>query len=362
MLIGKTLNDLDTPFLWVDLDTMEKNIKSLSSTISNAGVYWRPHIKSIKVPAIAHKLINAGAIGIACAKLGEAEIMAVAGIKDILISNQVVGPQKVRRLIALQQYTRVMPCVDSLINACEISKEATQNGVQVQVLIEVNTGLDRCGVEPGKKVLELAKKISSLPSIKLIGLMTWEGGHIAKISDLDEKNRQSRLALGPFIESANMCRDEGLELSILSCGGTGTYMVSSLIPGCTEIQAGGGVFGCIAYRDWGVNLDFALHVRSTVISIPSENRAIVDAGRKSMNIEVAFPEPLNVNGVKVKALHAEHGILELANDHTPLMYGSKLDFIVGYADYTTNLYDKIYAVRNGFVKAVWDISARGKTT
>lgn len=362
MLVGNEISSVDTPVLWVDLDLMENNITSMANHFNQVSISWRPHVKSIKVPAVAHMLLNAGAIGVACAKLGEAEVMAAAGIKDILIANQVASPQKIKRLVALQHHSDVMVAVDNPGNAEEISSQAIHWGVRVRVLIEVNTGMGRCGVEPGKPVLDLARQVVRMPGIELAGVMTWEGGRIAKISDIEEKGRQSRLALEPFVESAQLCREAGIDMPILSCGGSGTYMVSSKVPGVTEMQAGGAVFGSIAYREWGVNLDCALFVTSTVISRSSPNRAVVDAGRKAMNIEVAIPEVINVDGVEIAALHAEHGLLELKDSDSKLAPGDRIDFIVGYGDYTVNLYDRIYAVRRGVIEAIWEITARGKIT
>jgi D-serine deaminase-like pyridoxal phosphate-dependent protein len=361
-MIGQNIRDIETPVLWVDLEIMEKNIEHFSSFFKTAGVSWRPHIKGIKVPAVVHKLIQAGASGIACSKLSEAEVMASAGIKDILIANQVVGQTKLERLAAIQRHSKVIVAVDSIENSLEISKEASNKGITIQIVIEVNTGMNRCGVEPGKPVLELARQIANFPGIELVGLMTWEGGSVAKINNIDEKREKCHLALKPFVKSADLCREAGIELSILSCGGSGTYMVSSYVPGVTEIQAGGAVFGSVTYREWGVKTECALFVMATVISRPTHTRAIIDAGRKAMNIELAYPEPYKINGVKIAALHSEHGILDLDNPEISLNIGDKIDFLVGWGDYTVNLYDQIYAVRNGVVEAVWDIEARGKMT
>jgi D-serine deaminase-like pyridoxal phosphate-dependent protein len=362
MYIGKEIQSIDTPALWVDMDLMEKNIDTMARYLTKAGVSWRPHIKGIKIPIVAHKLIDAGAIGIACAKLGEAEVMAASGIKNILIDNQIVGPSKVERLAALQRQAVVMPSVDSLINAKDISEAALKYGVRISILIEVNTGMNRCGVEPGEPVLDLVRQLTNLPGIKLMGAMTWEGGRVAKIQDSIEKEKQCHDAVTKLVSSVKLCREHGFEMPIVSCGGSGTYMISSHIPSVTEIQAGGAVFGSIAYRNWGVNLECALFVSATVISRPSITRAIVDAGRKAMNIEVALPEVRNIEGVRVSSLHAEHGLLEVENPEINLNYGDKINFIVGYGDYTVNLYDNIFAVRNGRVEAVWEIMARGKLT
>jgi D-serine deaminase-like pyridoxal phosphate-dependent protein len=362
MIIGMKKEAIDTPALWVDLDLMEKNIYRLSRYLQESGVSWRPHIKSIKVPAIVHKLLDAGASGIACAKLGEAEVMSAAGVKDILIANQIVGPIKVARLIELRKQADVMPAIDSFENAKEISREATKEGVKLRFVIEVNTGLNRCGVEPGQPVVDLAKKVFALPGLDLVGVMTWEGAHIARIKDHEEKKKCCHEAVGALVHSAEMCREIGFEMPIVSCGGSGTYMISSHIPGVTEIQAGGAVFGALRYREWGVDLDYALFLLASVISRPSATRVIVDAGRKAMNGWVEIPILKNIREAKLQAIHAEHGILELEDPTLQLKIGDKIDFIPGWVDYIVNLHDQLYGLRDERVEVVWDIIARGKIT
>ena len=163
-LVGEDLHKLETPALWVDLDLMEQNIQQMARYCQMAGVAWRPHTKGIKIPAIAHRLIDVGAIGITCAKLSEAEVMAASGIKDILVANQVVGEQKVSRLINLRRHADVMVAVDNLENAADISASALQSGVRIRVLIELNTGMDRAGYEPVDMATEFAHQLTGLPS------------------------------------------------------------------------------------------------------------------------------------------------------------------------------------------------------
>lgn len=359
MIIGKDKSSIPTPALWVDLDLMEQNIARLSRFFREARVAWRPHIKGIKVPAIAHMLLEAGAIGVTCAKLGEAEVMAAAGIRDILVANEIVGAEKVTRLVNLRRHADVMVAVDSLGNAQEISNAASALGVHVRVLIEVNSGMNRCGVEPGQPVVDVAMKVAKLPGIDLAGLMGWEG-HVVPIADPAEKKRCCEEAVGSLIRSAEMCRRSGLKMPIVSCGGSGTYWITALIPGVTEIQAGGAVFCDLAYRRWGVNLDCSLFVRATVISRPSESRAVADAGRKAMNGEMIMPEARGMKGVRLAKLNAEHGLLELEGSQVPLRIGDQIDFIVGYGDNTVFLHDQLFGVRSGKVEVVWDITARGK--
>ena len=363
MIIGSNKSKLDTPALWVDLDLMESNIQRLASFFKDAGVEWRPHTKGIKIPAIAHKILEAGAIGVTCAKLSEAVVMASSGVKDILVANQVVGFQKITRLVKLRHWADVIVAVDNWENVKNISHAAADEGVAIGVLIEVNCGIARAGLEPGEPVVEFAKKIvdSSLPGVKLAGLMGWEG-HAVAIEDSEEKKRVIHEAVGSLVHSAEMCRDDEIEIPIVSCGGSGTYQITSHISGVTEIQAGGAVFTDVAYRNWGVELDPSLFVQTTVTSRPAPTRAIVDAGRKALDDRAAVPQPRKLKGVNLSSLHAEHGILTLDSADHPLKVGDKFDFIVGYGDNTVYLYDTLYGVRNGEVEAIWPILGRGKLT
>ena len=361
MNIGMDKSSLDTPVLWVDLDSMERNIAHLSELFRQAGVAWRPHIKGIKVPAIAHQLLNAGAIGVTCAKLSEAQVMAAAGIRDILVANQVVGPMKVTRLANLRQDADVMVAVDSLENVREISQVASSLGVRIRVLIEVNLGMNRCGVEPGQPAVDLATRVAELPGVQVAGVMAWEG-HVRPIADPEEKKRACHKAVGSLVRSVEMIRAAGLEAPIVSCGGSGTHRITSHIPGVTEIQAGGAVFSDVAYRSWGVETECSLFVLATVVSRPTAYRAVVDAGFKAMNGWTAMPELRSIQEACLTVLDAEHGIMELESPDVPLQVGDKIDFIIGYGDTTIYLHDQLFGLRNDRLETVWDIQARGKLT
>lgn len=360
-IIGKPLDQVDTPALWVDLDLMEQNIQQLAGYMKAAGVGWRPHTKGIKIPAIAHKLIEAGALGITCAKLGEAEVMANAGIHDILIANQIVGEIKVRRLANLRRQADVIVAVDDLSNVHEIAHIACEYGVKIRVVIEINSGMNRCGLAPGQPVLDFAKQIRNLPGIELAGLMAWEG-HVVQISDPKEKLKKTQQAVSSLVETARLCRTAGFPIPIVSCGGTGSYTISAHIPGVTEIQAGGGIFGDITYRGWGAGTECSLFIHTTVVSHPTVERAVVDAGRKTMSSEHNMPEVKDIPGAKLTGLSAEHGTLALEPPATALCVGDKINFIVGYGDFTVFMHDRLYGVRRGRVEVVWDIQGRGKLT
>jgi D-serine deaminase-like pyridoxal phosphate-dependent protein len=359
--VGRSKWELDTPVLLADLDVVEANIERLARYCRAAGVAWRPHTKGQKVPALAHKELAAGAIGITCAKLGEAEVMAAAGIRDILVANQVVGPTKAARLANLLMHADVMVTVDSLENAEELSTAASRKGRSLRVLVEVNVGMNRAGVEPGEPAVRLAGKVAALPGLRWVGLMGWEG-HCGGIADPAEKRGAIETAVGALVDTADRCRQAGLPVEIVSCGGTSTFQVTAHIRGVTEVQAGGGIFGDVLYQTRGVDHPCGLTVLSTVTSRPTPTRLIVDSGRKAMSVDVALPRPKDLPAVSAVSLSAEHGRVELREPNDRLRVGDKVEWVVGYGDTTVCLHDQLVGIRGDRVEVVWPILARGKLT
>jgi len=357
--IGCDKKELDTPALWVDLEIMERNIAQMAGFIQAAGVGWRPHTKGIKIPAIAHKLIAAGALGVTCAKLGEAEVMAAAGVGDILIASQVVGQTKVMRLASLCHHADVMAAVDSYENACQLAEAARQVGVTLRVLIEIDTGMHRCGVPADGRALKLAQQIAELPGLRLSGVMGWEG-HTVDIADPAEKRQAVHQAVEALVAVAQTLSVAGLPAPIVSCGGSGSYRITATIPGVTEVQAGGAILGDVTYAEWGAQTEPGLFILSTVISRPAPERAVVDAGRKAMNGEVSMPVATGLPGGRLLRLNAEHGILELEQPEIGLKVGDKLDFVAGYGDNTVFLHEYLYGVRKGKVEVAWEVLGRGR--
>lgn len=360
-MIGRSISDLDTPALCLDLDLLESNIARVAATLREYGVQWRPHIKGHKIPAIAHKQLDAGAIGVTCAKLGEAEVMAAAGIKDLLIANIIVGPRKLARLAALTRHADPIVCIDHIDQARALSDAMTTAQTKVRVLMEIDVGLHRVGVAPGGSGVDLACQVAVLPGVELAGVMGYEG-HLLALPDLEQKEHRIRNALGILVTTHDLIRDSGVDCPIVSCGGTGSYQISVRCPGITELQCGGAVYMDAFYAEACnvVGLDHAMTVQTTIVSRPAPQRAIIDAGRKTLNIEVHTPRVAGRDDVSVVRLSAEHGELNLEGDAKQLRIGDRLALIPGYGDLTTVLHDVMYGIRNGKVEVVWPIAARGK--
>ncbi|UCE52665.1 MAG: DSD1 family PLP-dependent enzyme [Desulfobacterales bacterium] len=361
-MFGHPIQDLDTPILLVDLDKLERNIETMRRVIiSEAGIDWRPHTKGIKIPALAHKLLQAGACGVTCAKLSEAEVMVAAGIRDILIANQVVGASKIRRLVNLIHHADVIVAVDCEEHLTALNDAALEASSVLKVVIEVNMGINRAGVAPGKPVVSLAKQIVAYKGLKFAGIMGWEG-HTARIRNPDEKKKAIEEAVNQFTASSEICVAAGIPVKIVSCGGTGTYWITSKMQGVTEVQAGGGIFCDLNYRkNFGVMHEYALTILTTVISRPTPSRIICDAGWKSMSEYLARPEPLDLGEIKKLKLGSEHTSIELSTKSSVPRVGDKVEFVPGWSDTTIFLHDHLYGVRSGRLEVIWPIWGRGKT-
>ena len=360
-LIGTPKRELDTPILCIDLDKMQSNITKMADTCRERGVQWRPHAKCHKTPAIALQEIAAGAIGVTCGKVSEAEVMAAGGVRDILVANMIVGQRKWERVAALCHHAEPIIACDHFAQVEGLAAVCKQRGVEPRVIIEVNLGLDRVGVTPGRSTLELAQAISKLKGVKFAGIMGYEG-HLLLITDPAEKERKIRDAMEVLVGSRNQLLQAGLPCDIVSAGGTGSYEYTVQCPGITEVQAGGGIFMDPFYRDkCGVkHLDFALTVLATVVSRPTLERAILDSGKKTLNIEVGQPQVVGHADAIVKRLSAEHCELTLGPQSQDLKIGDKIELVVGYGDFTTVLHNDFYGFRKDRLEVVWPIQGRGK--
>ncbi len=358
--VGLPVSELDTPALCIDLDAMEANIRRMASICLEHQVDWRPHAKGHKSPEIARRQVAAGAIGVTCAKLGEAEVMAAGGIRDILIANQLVGPRKMRRLAELCRVADPIVAVDHKDQVDAISEAIAAAGLRLRVIVEVDVGLARCGTVPGQPTLELARHIDAAAGLELSGIMGYEG-HLLTVDDLAEKERSIREAMAQLDATRALLTEHSLPCPIVSAGGTGSYAYTVDCPGITELQAGGLIFMDVFYRDQCqvTGFDHALTLLATVVSRPTPDRAIVDAGRKTMNHELKMPEVVDRPGVRVKRLSAEHGELTLQPEAQDLAIGDRVTLIPGYGDFTTVLHNEFYAIRGGRVEAVWPVAARG---
>jgi len=357
--IGLTLDELDTPTLLLDLDHFEFNARKMGEHFRGRGVGWRPHGKAFKCPAIAHHLRKAGAFGVTVAKVSEAEVMAAAGIDDILIAHLVVGPTKTARLAALQRHADVKATVDNPDHLPALAHAAQKAGVTIGLLVDVDLGMKRCGVASPEAAVALARQVADTPGLRFDGLMGYEG-HTLMVADAAEKRAAIGQAIGRLLEAKAAVQAAGLPCRIISAGGTGSYQYTTDIPGITEIQAGGGIFACQYYTQ-ACHVEGhrpALFVLATVVSQPASDRAILDIGQKSVSQYRNPPILRDYPGCVVQSLSAEHATLSIAGDPN-LKIGKKVIVVPGYSDFTFVLHNRVLGIRNGRVETVWELLGRG---
>jgi D-serine deaminase-like pyridoxal phosphate-dependent protein len=278
-----------------------------------------------------------------------------------LIANFLVGPRKVARLVELRRKADPIVCFDHLDQATPISRAMESSGQRVRAILEVDIGLARAGVAPGRPGVELAKHVAELPGVELVGVMGYEG-HLLTVENQGEKAARICAALAQLVETAERIAAAGIACPIVSCGGTGSLRFAAQQPGITELQAGGVIFMDAFYRQ-KCHLEgfrYALTLLATVVGRPAPDRAIIDAGRKTMNMEIALPLVVGRSGIAVRQLSAEHGILHLAPQAQDLKIGDQLELVPGYGDLTTVLHNQFFVIQDGRLADIWPLTARGR--
>jgi D-serine deaminase-like pyridoxal phosphate-dependent protein len=354
--------ELDTPALLLDLDALERNIQRMAAFFDTRPSALRPHCKTHKCVRIAHLQMAAGAIGIACAKVGEAEVMVNGGIGNVLIANQVVGRQKIERLVDLARRASITVAVDHPDNVRALSEAATIAGVKLGVVVEVNVGMNRCGVSPGEEAVALAKFVTQCSGLEFRGVMGYEG-HAVLLPTAAERREAAMAAMHLLIDTVNLIQKHGMAVEIVSAGGTGTYEFSGTYPGVTEIQAGSYATMDGRYASIGIDFEQAVSLLCTVISRPRRDMLVIDAGLKAITTEFGLPAVRDVPGAAILKLSEEHGRVHLSDPSRVLLApGDKIELIPSHGCTTINLHDHYVAYRGEYVEAIWPIEARGKIT
>lgn len=347
------INELETPVPVVDIDRMEANIARLQLYLDEHHVANRPHIKTHKIPAIAKMQMDAGAIGITCQKVSEAEVMADAGFNDIFLPYNIIGESKLKRLMALASRINISVTADSAFTARGLSNAAMLAGLTLTVLVECDTGAGRCGVQSPQEAAELARLIGSLPNLHFGGLMTYPSNE-----HLDHFVRETRTLL----------KNDNLPIERVSGGGTPTMWEAHTHPELTEHRAGIYVYGdCLTLRSGAVTLDTcALRIVTTVVSRPTQDRGILDAGSKTLSSDlhglegygyiIEYPE------AKIYALTEEHGHVDFSACARKPEIGERVSIIPNHCCVVTNLFDEFVGVRDDQVEVNWQIAARGTVT
>ncbi len=364
-----TRDEIPTPALVLDLDRFERNLARMAEHVRRHGKQLRPHAKTHRCPEIARRQIAAGALGVACAKLGEAEVMAAAGIRGLLVTTEIVAPTALARLMRLAAPAPdVMVVVDHAENVSALARAAGDAGCVLNVLVDVDVGGRRTGVQPGEPALTLAREIARHRSLRLRGLQGY-AGQCAHVVGWKARRDASQAAMAPLMETRRRLEAAGLPVEIVAGGSTGTWDVDVELTGLTELQAGSYCVMDLDYRRIGgragdalTDFEMALTVVATVVSVPTADRAMVDAGLKAFSTDKPFPpESVERPGIAYGFAGDEHGRLTITDTTRPPRLGERIEFFPPHCDPTINLYDRLYAVRGSQVEDVWPIAARGRS-
>jgi D-serine deaminase-like pyridoxal phosphate-dependent protein len=364
----KSLWDLPTPALVVDVEAMEWNLKKMASFYQGKKAKLRPHTKTHKCPLLARKQLEHGAIGVCAAKVSEAEVMVEAGIENVLVTSPVVTKDKIDRVIALaKKSSGVAIVVDQEQNVRDYGDAAAAAGIRLTVLVDLNVGTDRTGITMGKPAVELAEAIGKVPSLRFGGLQAY-AGHLQHQRGFAYRRHNSLAAMGRAAEVRYALEKDGIEVPVLTGGGTGTYNIDSEVEAVTDMQVGSYLFMDVNYRNIGgesgsVYEDFrpSLLVLATAISQPAKGRITIDAGYKAFATDQEPPEPYDIQGVSYRWGGDEHGILEFRDPSREVKLGDKVLLINSHCDPTVNLYDHYYPFRGERVAEMWPISGRGRS-
>jgi D-serine deaminase-like pyridoxal phosphate-dependent protein len=343
------IQDLETPSVLIDLDRMERNIQNMQQRCDDLGLKFRPHCKTHKIPDIAKMQLDAGAVGIACQKVSEAEVFTEAGINDIQIPYNILGPQKTAKLADLALYNRVTVSADNQIVIDGLSEAAKANGIALRVMVDMATDLQRTGA-PLEKVVHLATRIDADEHLHFAGLLVYPSNPIMR----------------PDIQEALRMLDEaGIGVEVVSGGGFGAAQHAHEVPELTELRVGTYVFG-----DWGSVRhgycqleDCAMTVLATVVSRPTPDRAIIDSGSKTLaydRVDDGHGHILEYPDARIYQLNEEHAYVDVSQCEKQPAIGERIHVIPAHTCVVTNLHDRLYGVRGESIEVTWPVAARGK--
>src|SRR5215212_8631385 len=344
------IDELETHVPVVDIDRLEANIARLQAYLDEHHIANRPHIKTHKIPAIAKMQMEAGAVGITCQKVSEAEVMADAGFHDIFLPYNIIGESKLKRLMALATGVNISVTADSRFTVQGLSRAAEQAGLPLTVLVECDTGLQRCGVQSPQEAADLARCMAALPNLHFGGLMTFPLNE-----HLDDFVRSTR----------SLLKDDGLHIERVSSGGTPSMWQVHTHTEVTEHRAGIYVYGDrLSLRAGAVTLETcALRVFATVVSRPTAERGVLDAGSKSLSSDLhgldGYGYVCEYPDANIYALSEEHGHVDFSKCARKPEIGERVSIIPNHCCMISNLFDEVIGVRSSTVEVTWPVAARG---
>jgi D-serine deaminase-like pyridoxal phosphate-dependent protein len=347
------IDQITTPALLVDLDTMERNQRRLTDLFHGKAVRVRPHFKNHRVLAFADRQMAAGAIGITCARLWQAERLVRHGIRDVLVANEVAGEGLIREFIELSRAAPVIVGVDNIAVVDEMARLAGSERNLLNVVVDFDLGLRRCGVTDETAGLALARRIVDR-GLSFRGVMGYEG-HLQPLLPGPDKEKVVKEALTKLVGAKERLEHDGIPVEIVSCGGTGDCIIVSEFAGVTEAQPGSYLLMDSWYAPFAPDFEPALTVLTTVISRTGNERLVLDAGVKAISGERGLPSVLAYSGLLLKALHAEHAPIEIIDPAGAPDVGNRVQVRVHYHDGTVHLHRQMYGIRAGIVEDVFPI-------
>jgi D-serine deaminase-like pyridoxal phosphate-dependent protein len=355
--IGRARSEVTTPALILDLDKAKRNIATMAGKFRELPAELRPHIKVHKSLELALLEVEAGAIGIACATVWEAVVMAEGGVKDVLVANEVVQPDKVAAIAALARDHRITVAVDDARNVEQLSKAAAQAGSTLELLIELDVGMGRCGLRTKEDALPVAERIAELPNVELRGMQGYEG-HCMLEPDSDKRFEEAHAANEKLVEAADFLTAHDHPCQDLSGGGTGTYFITGAHPRITEVQAGSyTLMDCFHGSLVPGGFEVAMTVAGTVISRQGTT-IVLDCGRKAVGIDFVTPPLVSYPEAKIRYFAEEHCLADFSGP-PPLDLGDTTEVMAGYGPTTVNLHDVFHVVANEVVVDIWAVNPRG---
>lgn len=355
--VGQAIESLDTPTLLLDRPACDRNLQRMANHFASRPAKLRPHFKNHKCVQLARRQLELGAVGMTCAKLGEAEVLFDHGITDVLIANQVVGDAKLARLVNLAGRGDLRVAVDHADQALAISHAAASAGVVVGLLVEVDIGMGRCGVAPGEPAVALARLIRSLPAVRFDGLQAFEG-HLVNLTDRDDRTRQATAAMRSAIDTRRRLEAAGIAVAVVSGCSSATYDSTGELAGVDEVQAGTYATMDRQYHRLVPEFEIALSVLVSVISRPTARKAVLDIGVKGAGGEFGVPEIKGHPELQIPFfLSEEHTVVNGVPDWK---IGQLLELVPSHACTTCNLHREIVVHDSGIVIDVWPIEASGR--
>jgi D-threonine aldolase len=361
--IGDPLEAVETPALVIDLDAFEHNLDLMANAVRGSGLALRPHAKSHKCPDIAKAQVERGAVGICCQKVDEAAAFVAAGIADVLVTNEIVVPSKIARLAALAKSATIGVLVDDARVIPDLSAAAVQAGGTLHVYVEIDVGAARCGVVPGDAAVPLARAANEARGLRFRGIHAYQGAaqHLRKPAERRAAIERASALSG---ETKTLIERAGIACPVITGAGTGTWQLERDSHVYTELQPGSYVFMDADYARNALAPDehafeHSLYVLSTVMSVPTRDRAVVDAGLKALAVDSGLPEVHAARGLRYAKASDEHGVLDVDPSQAQPATGDRVWLIPGHCDPTVNLYDWIVGMRGQRVECVWPVSARG---